>query len=1014
MKKRVSTFVCLIFLLSPFLFGQATATSAKIIGKVTDETGNPLPGVAVTAESPKLVGKASTITDDKGVYRLLALQPGEYTLTFTLQGFNTVVRKDIVLHIDETLTVNITMTPGKIEEEITVTGMAPLIDVRSTTKGMTITKQMFEVLPRGRNFDTLVTAVPGVNSEPWLGGISVDGASAAENMVYIDGTDITRNDVGLPRIGAAFEFADEIQVVASGYNAEYGGALGGVINVVTRQGGNEYHGEIIGFYNSHWMRGTERDILRLNPYNQFIAEYVNYETGKNLEATVGKLGKDKYMRLEPGFSLGGYILKDKLWFFGSFLPVFIKTTGHRVFLTTPKQEGDFTQKYTYYNFTGRITSQPLRFLRVGASYVNNFYKYRGDLPARDGTSSPTAPWDKYGWDYPGYTFSAFADFTFGNNFMINLRGGRFFYDTTNQQVKSTEPRWYHGGAGTAVFPQIPADYQRPRLWQNYGRLYEYKKYIKYKNNFDANFTYYFDLKGEHALKFGFSWVRQGEDADRTITYPEVYLYWDRTISIGGVNYGRGIYGYYEVRGSKVTGPFGEYFNVYNDRWALFIQDSWTIADKFTLNLGIRTEAEEVPPYSDDPSIPKGFKPIDFDFEEKLAPRIGFIYDVYGDASLKIFGHWGLYYDVIKTYMAAHSYAGFKWKSAYYTLDTYEWNKIGVNDYWPGELRLVYDWRHPSFETTDPNLKPVSQREISLGAEKKLIENLSLTVRFVQKHLRYTIEDVGVLTPYGEVYFECNPGYGYSITGTKEYPIDPKYWPCPRAKREYYAVNISFDKRLANNWLGGFSYTWSRLEGNYSGLGSSDEYGRTSPYVERNFDNWAMSYDKSGKPLDGPLPTDRPHFFKLYGAYSFPFGLTVGAVTNAMSGTPFTERWYYLNVSTMYPFNRYYYRDEQGNLKRKRTPFLWFTNMYAVYNFRLGDRFRVSIDLNVDNVFNIKTARRYYDLKMQANMTVSEAMVLSKNWDLTTPGINYIPDPRFMMKMEFYPPISARLGFKFSF
>lgn len=219
----------------------------------------------------------------------------------------------------------------------------------------------------------MVTAVPGVNREPWLGGISVDGASAAENMVYIDGTDITRNDVGLPRIDAAFEFADEIQVAASGYNAEYGGALGGVINVVTRQGGNEYHGEVIAYYNTHWMRDTERDTLRLNPYNQFIAEYVNYETGKNLEATVGKLGKDKYMRLEPGFSLGGYILKDKVWFFGSFLPVFIETKGRRVFLTTPKQEGDYTQRYTYYNFSGRITAQPIRFMRIGASYVNNFY-----------------------------------------------------------------------------------------------------------------------------------------------------------------------------------------------------------------------------------------------------------------------------------------------------------------------------------------------------------------------------------------------------------------------------------------------------------------------------------------------------------------------------------------------------------------------------------------------------------------------------------------------------------------
>ncbi|MCX7974138.1 MAG: hypothetical protein N3B16_06495, partial [Candidatus Aminicenantes bacterium] len=110
----------------------------------------------------------------------------------------------------------------------------------------------------------------------------------------------------------------------------------------------------------------------------------------------------------------------------------------------------------------------------------------------------------------------------------------------------------------------------------------------------------------------------------------------------------------------------------------------------------------------------------------------------------------------------------------------------------------------------------------------------------------------------------------------------------------------------------------------------------------------------------------------------------------------------------------YYRDEQGNLKRIRSPFLWFTNAYVVYNFKISEKIRVAVDLNVENLFNIATARSYYSLKMQSNMTVSEAMVLSKNWDLNTPGINYIPDPRFLMKQDFYPPISARLGFKLSF
>jgi len=1007
-------FLALICLFSFSLSLAQISSTGKIFGTVTDENGNPLPGVSVEATSPRLIGKATAVTDASGIYRLMALPPGEYKITFTLQGFKPVVRENIVLHVDESLKVDITMQMGPIQEEIVVTGQAPLIDVRSTTKGMTLTKQMFEVLPRGRNFDTLVTAVPGVNNEPWLGGISVDGASGAENMFYIDGTDITEVDRGRRAQSAAFEFVEEIKIVASGYPAEYGGALGGVVSVVTRQGGNEYHGEIIGYYEGSRLTGKERDTLRLNPDDYRIAEYVNYQD---------MYGKDKIDRFEGGFSLGGYIVKDRLWFYASALPVYRPVVRHVKFLTGGV-EGDYKQKNYAYNYQAKITAQPAKFMRMGFSFVNNFSKYRGNLPARDGTSSPTDVYEKYGFDYPNYSFSAFADLTFGNNVMINLKGGRFFYNVTNQQVRPDSPRQWHGGYGIGIYLPTTDPRYRPRGWQNHPRIYVTEREIKYKNHVGADFTYYADLYGEHAFKFGVQWVRQGEDewSALDMNYPDVYFYWGRPVIVGGINYGMGTYGYYEVRGSKVTGPFGGVWKVHNDRWAIYGQDSWTIANKFTLNVGLRAESEYIPPYTEElpPDVPKGFKPMEFDFNEKLAPRLGFIYDVFGDASLKIFGSYGLYYDVIKTYSAAHAYAGFKWKSAYYTLDTLDWDKIGVNGYFPGTLLLIYDWRYPSFDTTDPNMKPVSQSELSFGAEKMLMENLSATVRFVYKHLRYTIEDVGVIVPgVGEVYFETNPGYGYSITGTPEFPLDPRYPKCPRAKRDYYGLNFALDKRLANNWLAGFSYTWSRLWGNYSGLASSDEYGRTSPYVERSFDNWAMNVTKDLTYQEGPLPTDRPHFIKFYGAYSFPFGLTIGSVLNAMSGTPVTETWSILSAY-FFPFNRGYVREGGdpdtgvgGKIVRKRTPFLWYMNAYAEYNLKIG-KYRLNINLNVDNVFNVKTATRLYDYRTYAQLNVSEEMVLSKNWDLNTPGVGFVKDARFLKKMDFYPPIAARLGIKFIF
>jgi len=1005
-----------VVLLTASLFGQIP-TKGNIFGTVTDDEGGPLPGVAVEATSPSLLGKAAVITDGSGRYRLLSLQPGVYSISYTLQGFKHVTRSEIVIQINQSITVDVQMGMGAIEEEITVVGQSPLIDVKSTTKGMTLTKMMFEVLPKGRNFDTLVTAVPGVNVEPGFGGsgMSVDGASSAENMYFVDGTDIGSITTGIRNQNAAFEFVEEVQVLASGYEAEYGGAVGGVVSVITRQGGNEFHGQLIGYYSGSAFNGNERDTLRRNPLNTFEAEYVNYQD---------LYGKDKIDRTEVGFSLGGYIIKDRVWFFGSFLPVFRNTTRHVEFLTTPVREGDYDRKQNYWNFQGKLTAQPFSFMRVGASIVNNFYKYRGSLPARDGTGNPDDPeWANYGFDYPNWSAAGFADVTLGANMMMNVRGGRFFYDQTNQQVLPEVPNYRHYGDGAASFDgtalEVPGQWNVPYGYTNKARGNVVEKLERYKNHLGADFTYFTYLGGEHAFKFGVQYVRQGENVASALGFPyapEIRMYWGRDAVFGGVNYGTGTYGYYEVRGNEESGVFGEKFDVHNDRWAIYAQDSWTLGERFTLNLGIRFESEYVPPYSEDPSIPSGFKPMEFTFGDKIAPRLGFIYDVFGDTSLKIFGSFGMYYDVIKTYMPAHSYAGFKWKSAYYKMDSYEWDGFGIGGNYPGEHIVTLDWRKPSFDSTDPDIAPVNQREFSFGLEKMLMENFSGTIRVVQKSLRRTMEDVGVIIPgVGEAYFECNPGYGYSLhVGNGSGKFDPKYPETPRAKREYLAVNVSLDKRLSNNWLGGFSYTWSRLWGNYAGLASADEWNRVSPYVMRNFDNWAMAQTLNLEPVNNNLSTDRPHFFKFYGAYTFPFRLTVGAVINAMSGTPIDESW---NMLSAYinPYDRFHWTDpSSGEVVQARTPFYWYANLYAEYNLKLSDRYRIQFNVNVDNLFDTGIAQRVYADRTLYGLYVTEDEHLSKSWNITDANRNFTEEPRYGKKYSFQGPISMRLGIKFMF
>jgi len=1003
LKKTLVILFVTLALVSGTMFAQQS--NSRITGKVTDEEGSGLPGVAVSATNPKMVGKAETISDENGVYRLLNLVPGTYTISFTMEGFQTVIRKEIQLSVEQTLAINIIMKLGNIEEKITVTGEAPLIDVKSTAKGMTLSKEVFQSLPKGRNFDSLVTAIPGVTNEPMLGGTSVDGASGLENMYYIDGTDTTNIVNGSRGQSASFDFVDEVQVKASGYQAEFGGSLGGVINVVTRSGGNEFHGEILGFYSGAALRAdySQRVDYARDSYDVTYFDYNDY------------IGENNDTRLEAGFTLGGYIIKDKLWFFGSFLPIFYNNT--RTVNYPSGEVRDWERKENYWNFQVKLTAQPVKNLRLSASVVNNYYKYTGDLDSSFGNPDPAISYDDYGTTYPNLSASASADLTLGNNFMFSLRGGYFMSDAKDPLIRPFEPCWrFNMGASggytntsNTMYPEIPANLVKTTGWRNSGYPYDLMKALDEKYSVNADLTYFVNLAGEHSWKMGVQFVRQGQNYDQTVSYPIVFLAWDKDLVLYGNNYGRGTYGYVGIRGNEDAGPFGDFYQAYANRWALYLQDSWTISNKFTLNFGVRAEAEYIPSYSDNPDF-VDVKPIEWGFGDKIAPRLGFVYDVNGDSSFKVFGSFGIYYDVMKLAMAAGSYGGFKWKTAYYPLNTFNWDQIGAG-YDLGTPWAVVDYRIPSFDSTDPNMKPMSQMELSGGVEKKLADNLSLSTRVVYKNLLWAIEDIGVLTSAGELYYTTNPG-GEFITDvwaqSRADGVIPQGAPdIPKAKRTYIGVNIALDKRFSDNWMGGVSYTWSRLTGNYSGLASGDEYGRTDPNVERYFDLWYLAFDKELNKIDGVLPGDRTHQFKAYGSYTFDFGLTVGAIVNAMTGIPVSTE-YAMDAEGYLPFNR-------GDMGR--TPFLMFANLYAEYNLKLGNN-TLNFNINIDNIFNTRTAMRTYSRFNIGNVAVTDEQLVNNSWDINT--IGYTPDPLYGTDMWFYgdglrgTPFNVRLGVKFMF
>ncbi len=1034
----VTAIILIIFLLSGISLSAQIMPEGKITGRVVDEQGTPLPGVTVEATSPKLVGKAATVTDNNGTFRLMALPSGKYEVTFSLPGFKKLIRKEIYLELSQTLVLNVTMEPAALEEVVTVVGQSPLIDVKSTVKGQVMTKETFLSLPRGRTFDSLINVVPGVQSEGIAGGFSMDGATGAENMWYLDGADITNLHYGTKAQNVVLELLDEVKVVASGYNAEFGGSMGGVVNVITRSGGNAFHGDVIGFYenNKLYMQGKSRDYLRQNPYDDDLYEYVNSD---DIYFDGGKK-RDPYYRIEGVFSLGGYILKDKLWFFGSINPIYSQTEALRDFNARQGPFYTFLNKNTYYNGSIKLTAAPVKGLRLSASFVNNFYKYRGAIPDIDGVEDPSYQWTQEGFDYPNWTGTFTADYAGSNNLLVSLRAGWHRQNETTQQIKPPDSSTYWFVYSNNIYASDPFYQAHPELiryadWDSWPNSFETERRIYEKISSNLDVTYYLSWMGEHAIKGGIQYIRLHEDVADIAPHPRVAVYWGRTYNGLGYPVGAGApstspyygpYGYYYIR-SGWTSVYGGLWNIHSDNWALYLQDSWTIGNKLTLNFGLRTESEYVPSMATDPewSDPKYQKPIKFSFADKLAPRVGLVYDVFGDSSLKIFGSFGIYYDVMKLYMAELTFGGWKHKRDYYAILDPDWTKIAasglIEDRESQENGNVYagtlDFLPPSFDRVDPDLKPVAQREISFGVEKKLMENLSLSARFVQKHLIRTIEDVGTLewvtdpdtgaTTLQEIFYITNPGYGYSRPISEGGKFADEYWPCPKAKRDYYAMNLSLEKRFSHNWQGGINYTLSRVAGNYSGLASSDEDGRLAPNVELYYDDWFMLYDLDGNVLKGPLPHDRTHYIKAYGSYVFPFGLTVGLTAYGRSGLPLTTR---LDMN-----NRYIYPENRADLGR--LPFTVWADLYLEYALRFGGKYTAAINLQLNNFTNTKTVQsKVTDLNRTA-IWVDDEDILSgaaaENYR-TWVEEDGDPHPAFGWWSSRYGAWSARIGFKFSF
>ena len=1007
--QRVVGGVLLAFLLMAST-ASAQETRGAIEGIIKDASGGVLPGVTVEAKGQ--TGTFTSVTDTDGTYRFPALDPGRYEITANLQGFNPATSAPVVVEVGKLLKVDLALTVAGISENLQVTAESPTIDVKQTTAATNIRAEAIDRLPKGRDFTSLVTLAPGANQESRTGGISIDGASGAENKYYLDGIDTTNLRTGISATPFLTDFVDEVQVKSSGYAAEFGGATGGVVSVISKSGTNLFRGEGGFYFNSDALNGD----LALNnvsgtaggsaPGNG-LAQIAPGTTGTRRalrlllsganQAETVLYPKDDYSRWDPHFQLGGPVLRDRLWFWGGYTPEVV-ATERTVTFRSNSQTNTFRSEETTQNLVGNVTWQMAEGWRLRVSGQNRPFEQNGRLPDLDGTSNPTIQFASLGTEQANVTSTGSLDWVASNRLFFNAKVNYLKYDT--RDVGIPNEIWYDFEQGSNLAFETRPELARAAGFNTLLTNRARAKDIYTRVGASADATFYVNAGGQHTFKTGVQFERIGNDVADIEQQPHVSFYWDQSHTNLDGSIARGTYGYWSWR------QFGTLGKVNVNNIGLFFQDAWTVNNKLTLNLGVRTEREDIPSYREN------LNGIKFSFGDKLAPRAGFAYDVKGDGKWKVYGSWGVFYDTMKLELPRGAFGGDVWDEEYYTLDILEWNTIMQNGFKPGQFLEVVDFRIPSNDPAcpecgaiDPDLKPFKQQEFVAGVEHELSPRMAVSARYVHKQVDRAIEDVGVIVPgIGEVFFIANPGEGIATTiNAGDCPTCPGL---PEIRRDYDALELKMHRRFANNWQFMGSYTLSRLNGNYPGLASSDEIARVSPNVTRLFDGLVMAFDQNGDPVYGPLNTDRPHQFKFLGTYQFPTRTTLSGVFRAASGIPITRQ---ANMISSLPVF-YLGRESDG-----RTPWLTVFDLNLQQDVPLGGRLRGQFSLNVLNLFDQKGVTDVFRVATRQNLPIElEEFFAGFDAEARITQLNITRDPRFLQDYYWQTPREIRVGFKLIF
>jgi outer membrane receptor protein involved in Fe transport len=959
-------------------------TTGNIEGLVTDPSGAALPGAAIEATSPTLQGTRTAVTENDGRFRIPGVPPGTYKVKASLAGFTT-VEKTAYVTLDSTATVALTLQVSA-QEQVLVTGEAPVIDLSSTTTGSNFSAKVLERMSIGRNYADIVRSQPGVNidtSQNLPGGslgdrvvnIALYGSTSLENLYVIDGMNTTNVIRGFQGKAINPESMQEVEIKTGGYQAEYGRALGGVINVITKSGGNEFHGDAFGHFNSKSMRAE----TEVTEENVIAAEQTDVE------------------RWDAGADLGGYILKDRLWFFGSYDRVKSETT--RIPQAGPVAGQGFGLERTSDTYSGKLTGTLGRGTSLVLSTMADPEKVSGaiNLPAS------TNPLSYSGNRYLGARdYAARLNQLFGSFGILTLQ-----YSRHNDRYQTKVPK-------EADLPRV-TDQTVPGVVVvsgGFGTIGSLVNHTSRRDGYSAAFAAY---TGNHEIKVGGDYevnetvgttrrtgaqlltirpCRQNPAAvDRCVQRGGTgapFVNWRGEQVIGGVVYTHGF----------LSNPDGTpALSIPTDTptlaYSAFLQDTWRVSQRLSVNAGLRWDREKIQNDEERTVI---------DLDDMWAPRAGIVWDFIGDGMSKLYASYGRFYYQFPTDLNFRAYGNDDFLT------------VSASNYDP--VSLTHDPSTPftgsvvfplGDEPRDRNLKGMYQDEYTIGVEKALTPTFVVGLKGNYQSLDRVLEDrcdLDYLHPenHGQFCAIINPGSSERYA-RGDFPCQQRGNerpdaseidalcnenggpPIANASRIYRGIELtarqSFQERL---WVQA-SYIFSSLRGNYDGAARLVT-GQADPGVNADFDYFVFDQHNS----HGKLYLDRPHSFQLGATYLTPFGLTAGLSTYVRSGPPRNKSEYYTGG-----YNQEIFGVRRGTAGRAETQYE--ANVSVAYEFKAGP---LTIAPRV-SVFNL--------LNRQGETRVSDAFNPDGAFDADG---NAIQHPNYGKILERQEPRLFRVSMRLSF